>query len=249
MAITEETESKGRFKSVADDLSFLARFHDRELDAEFLSGLRKEKVADFLSANFKTEAVIKAVGDLDNALAALPSVLDDALLDKLAAEYANIYLCHNYRIAPTGSVWLTEESLERQEPMFEARNCYEKYGLAVPDWRIRPDDHIVHELQFVAILCKTGSKQSLEDAVAFLDQCVLAWVPDFAQAMSERASETVYIASAALTAVYVEELRDQLETLTGIARPVIEPENKENIATLYDIDEDRPFVPGLAESW
>jgi len=249
MVASKEADNKQYLVSIADDLRLLVRFHDRELDGEFLSGLRKEKVTEFLSAGFEAEAVIKAASDLDDALAELPSALGDSMLDSLAAEYANIYLCHNYRIAPTGSVWLTEEKLERQEPMFDAREWYEKYGLVAPDWRIRPDDHIVHELQFVASLCEAGTKQSLEDAVAFLDQCMLVWVPDFANTLGERANEAIYIASAALTATYLEELRDLLEVITGIARPVIEQVSRENIATLSDIDEDRPFVPGLAESW
>jgi len=249
MAANKEDDRRKHLKAVADDLHLLARFHDRELDGDFLGGLRKEKITVFLSAGIESEAAVKAAEDFDAALAALPSALGETLLDSLAAEYANIYLCHNYRVAPTGSVWLTEENLERQEPMFAAREWYGKYGMKVPDWRLRPDDHIVHELQFVADLCAAGTKQSVEDAVAFLDQCMLVWVPDFAKTLAERAREAVYIASAALTAAYLEELRDLLEDITGIARPVAEAESNENTARLYDIDVDRPFVPGVSESW
>ena len=249
MVATEKAFNKQQLALIADDFRLLARFHDREFNATFLDGLRKGKITDFLSVSIASDAAVKAAGDLDEALALLPSAPGQAVLDALAVEYANIYLCHNYRIAPTGSVWLTEESLERQEPMFVARGWYAKYDMGAPDWRVRPDDHIVHELQFLARLCELGTKQSMADAVAFLDQCVLVWVPDFANAVSERAHEAIYIASAALTAAYLEELRDVLEVITGVARPVKEPESNENTIRLYDIDQDRPFVPGVSESW
>ena len=238
---------------VADDLRLLARFHDRELDAEFLSGLRKEKMSALLSVSLESDVAIKSLKDLDNALARLPSAPGEPVLDALATEYADIYLCHNYRIAPTGSVWLTEEKLERQEPMFMVRDWYAKYQVTVPNWRIRPDDHITHELQFLAALCEINTDQAIADAVAFMDECMLVWIPDFAEAVNQRAQEEIYIASADLTAAYLQELRDLLQAITGITRPVKEdkntPEARKANATLYDIEQDRPFVPGIAESW
>ncbi len=249
MTATDENAAKITLKPIADDLRLLARFHDRELEPEFLSGLRKGKITEFLSVSMESDTAIQAANNLDAALALLPSALGETMLDALAAEYANIYLCHNYRIAPTGSVWLTEEKLERQEPMFAVREWYSKYDVKAPDWRIRPDDHIVHELQFLSVLCELDTKQSALDAVAFLDQCMLVWIPDFANAVSERALEPIYIASASLTAAYLEELRDLLEVATGIARPAEDPETDEDTARVYDIDLDRPFAPGTSESW
>ena len=235
--------------ATAQDLTFLARFHDRELDAEFIEGLRQESVGGLLSVAVETEPAITAIADLDAALAALPANIDDSLTDRLAAEFASIYLCHNYRISPAGSVWLTEECLERQEPMFEARKWYEKHDIKVADWRVRSDDHIVHELQFLSILCQKADMDSATDAAGFLDQCVLVWVPGFATAMKERVREPLYIAAAGLTAAYLEELRDLLEEMTGISRPVDPPAENENLARVFDIDQDRPYMPGLAESW
>jgi len=244
---------KSLLAPIADDLRLLIRFHDRELDADFIDGTRAGKFASLLSVSLESTIGRQAIDVIDTVLKSLPMPLNKTALDDLAAEYANIYLCHNYRIAPTGSVWLTEEKLERQEPMFDARSWYEKYGVKAPDWRIRSDDHLVHEIQFLATLCEMNTEQSIIDAVGFLDQCMLSWIPDFANAVSERAVQELYIASAVLTAAYLEELRDLLEVITGISRPieeVVEPhEYKDETTTLYDIDRDRPFVPGQAESW
>jgi TorA maturation chaperone TorD len=253
MAVDTDKPDKIQLAPVRDDLCLLARIHDRELDAEFLSGLRKEKLANLLSVSLESDNGVLAVKAFDQALSNLPTELGDQALDALAAEFANIYLCHNYRIAPTGSVWLTEERLERQEPMFAVRDWYAKYEVSVPNWRIRPDDHITHELQFLANLCEIGTEQSSVDAVAFMDECMLAWIPEFSGMVEERAKEDIYIAAAVLTCAYLEELRDLLEAITGISRPILEeantPEARQATARLYDIDQDRPFVPGVSESW
>ncbi len=242
-------EVKSLLSEAAEDLHLIVRFHDRELDAEFIDGLRQHPLSDWFGAATRESNISDAAGELDQALALLPSKLDEKVLDFLAAEFADIYLCHNYRIAPTGSAWLTEERLERQEPMFEARERYAKYGITVPDWRLRPDDHIVHELQFLAYLCEQATMQCASDAADFLDQNVLNWIPDFANAIIERAKQPIYIASAMLTLAHIKMLRDLLETITGIARPVEEPESRKNVVRLIDVDLEQPYVPGVQESW
>ncbi len=77
------------------------------------------------------------------ALDELPDVADQHALDELAAAYADVYLRHTYRAAPTESVWLTEDGLERQAPMFRCREFYRRHELRVTDWANRTDDHLV----------------------------------------------------------------------------------------------------------
>ena len=241
--------AKDQLKAVAEAVRFLLRFPDRELEADFLFELVKYPVEDWLGIEFESDTSKKAVTDLDAALSDLPTSIEQDLIDILAAEYANIYLNHNYRVSPSGSVWLTEEGLERQEPMFEARKWYKKYGLEAPDWRLRADDHIVHELQFVAFLLERGDSKSLEDAVRFMDENVLNWVPEFGKVVAERCQQPIYGASALLIGGLVEELRDLLEEITGIARPVVEEQTPQDRITLYEADIERPYVPGVGEGW
>ena len=228
-------------------LSLLIRLHDREADAELIEGLREHDAAGLFATLLPGASAIAS--EMAAALAALPSPPDQASLDLLAAEYADVYLTHGYRIAPTGSVWLTEEKLERQEPMFAVREWYEHYGLSVPEWRVRSDDHIVHELQFVAHLLGLGSEDAARDAARFLDRHVLVWVPQFCALMAERCETGFYIAVARLTGACLQGLRDALEAVTGEARWV--PEAGEEIIpySLKELEEDVAFVPGVAESW
>jgi len=116
---------------------------------------------------------------LDEALRGLPAEIGGALLDDLAADYADIYLNYGLRAAPNESIWLDEDNLAMQAPMFEVRALYQRHGLQVPNWRQRADDHLVHELQFLAHLLEPQTGDTLGEAAAFLDEHLLLWLPDF----------------------------------------------------------------------
>ncbi len=93
----------------------------------------------------------------------------EANLDDLAADFAAIYLTHGYRVSPNESVWRDEEGLERQGPMFSVRAWYKHHNLQTPDWRIRADDHLVNELQFLAMLSQRAADfDQLREAARFL---------------------------------------------------------------------------------
>ncbi len=228
-------------------LSLLIRLHDREADAELLDGLRKNDVAGLFAALLPESGAEAQAFSV--ALETLPNPVAPETLDLIAAEFADVYLTHGYRIAPTGSVWLTEEKLERQEPMFAVREWYEHYGLSVPEWRIRSDDHIVHELQFVAHLLGLETEDAARDAARFLDRHVLVWVPQFCTLMAERCEQPVMVATARLTGAYLDALRDTLETVTGEPRWMPEPAQKDAPFTLAELEEDVRYIPGTSESW
>ena len=236
-----------RLSGLADGLDVLIRLHDRELDAEVLYGLQSHHVAESLIE-------LLAKGDGQTAARALATAIsqigpepDDAVLDELAADYADLYLTHGYRVAPSGSVWLTEDKLERQLPMFEVRDWYEHYGVSVPDWRVRADDHLVHELQFVSLLCHAGNRVAAQDAGRFMDLHVLPWMPEFCRRAAARVNQPVYAAMMTLTGLYLDELRTALETITGLPRDVREV--KDLNTERAPEPEAEAYVPGLAESW
>ncbi|MBK5934285.1 TorA maturation chaperone TorD [Rhodovulum imhoffii] len=233
-----------RLEFLADALDVLIRLHDREVDRSLLMAMQRHRVAQWMARGPGTPAVGRAAADLEDALSGIGLQPDAVLLDALAAEYADIYLTHAYRVAPCGSVWLTEDRLERQLPMFEVRDWYAHYDITVPNWRRRADDHLVHELQFVSFLCRQGTPVAVADAARFLDLHVLSWVPQFCVKGAGLMRQPLYRALARLTAAVLEDLRSLLEEMTGSARQVralpdpARPEPEENA-----------YVPGLAESW
>ena len=73
-------------------------------------------------------------------------------MDDLAADFAAIYLTGALGASPYESYWLSDDHLICQDAMFDMRTLYAEAGLKVPDWRMRPDDHLVFQLQFLARL-------------------------------------------------------------------------------------------------
>ena len=132
------------------------------------------------------------------------------------------------------------------------RGWYGHYGLTVPNWRMRSDDHLVHELQFVQHLLRLGTPEALTDAVAFLDAHVLPWVPDFCKTIATRARNPFLAGVALVTRAFLDALRSDLEAATGRTRDVADhlwTQQANRAIRQEKADEERPFVPGTAESW
>jgi TorA maturation chaperone TorD len=235
--------------AAAQDLADLAALHDREVDAATLERLRAAAGEGLLRVRLVNEDGRAALFLLGEALAGLPAVIDGALTDELAADYADIYLTYGLRAAPNESVWLDDDNLAMQAPMFEVRALYQRHGLQVPDWRRRADDHLVHELQFLAHLLDPGSGETLGEAAAFLDEHLLLWAPDFSARVAQRCATPFYAGLAAVTAAYLDELRELLERILGQPRtPREEIEERRRRAREPD-PAPAPFVPGSAPGW
>ena len=205
--------------AIAEDLRVFAVLHDRELDAEMLERLRCAPFESWLGLQLTSTESGAALGFLNETLRALPETTDTELLDRLAVEFARIYLTHQYGASPNESVWLTEENIIRQEPMFEVRAFYKRYGVEVENWRERSDDHLVIQLMFLAhLIGNVSDGEPLNDAARFLDRHLLIWIKDFASGVAGRAEQRLYPGLALVTACYLDELRDHLTDLTGEAR-------------------------------
>lgn len=235
--------------AVAGDLAALAALHDKELDAAALDQLRAAGADGLLRLRLVNPNSRDALQFLDEALSGLPARFDEAVLDALAADYADIYLTYGLRAAPNESVWLDEDNLAMQAPMFEVRALYRRHGLRAPDWRRRADDHLVHELQFLAHLMAQPTGDALGAAADFMDEHLLLWLPDFAARVAQRCATALYAGVAVLTAAYLDELRELLEQILGRPRtPRAEVEERRRRAKEPEPDP-VVFVPGSAPTW
>lgn len=203
-------------ETVCADLELLALLHDREPDAGLLARLKDGEFPRTLGLRL-TSGEQRACADfMAQSLAELPAELEQSLLDELAADFAAIYLNHGIQASPCESVWLDEEHLTRQQPMFQVREWYKQYGLRVEDWRLRADDHLVCQLLFIAHLLKSQHDEvPLQKTAQFLDEHLLLWLQDFAAQVSRHAGTAYYAGLALLTAAYVERLRELLAALGG----------------------------------
>lgn len=246
----DEVAALAAFASAAaSDLALIGDLHDREPTAELIETLRACPLDQGLGLVMRTPDARAALDALRAATAALPSPLDTEAIDELASGYADIYLRYAFRASPAESVWLTEDGLERQAPMFALREVYRRHELRATDWAGRSEDHLVVQLRFVAkLLDKTNSVEQVAEVARFLDSHLLLWIRRFAAQLVNAGALDWYCALALVTATYLDELRDHLAEITGIERPAPAAEAKKTGRKSQDA-EDRPFVPGIAPSW
>ncbi len=204
----------------AEDLRALAWLHAEERGPDVLATLYANGFPETLTLTGPDTPAAQAMGAALRALAgddcdgtAADGALPASSADDLAADYAAIYLTHALRASPHESVWRDDDHLMLQGPTFAVRDFYRRHGMQVPDWRTRADDHITHELEFTALLLERGEQR---EAARFLKTHLLAWVPDFARRVGQRASTPFYAALAALTLAACEECLRHLPAVAVI---------------------------------
>ncbi len=251
-------------EAVSQDLYQIAILHDCEVGEDLVNALREVNFPNNLGLRVSSKVTKYKVNlpqsqqFFEKALQELPETIDPATLDGLAVDYADIYLNHSLHASPYESVWLDEDHLIQQEPMFQIRECYKRYGMVTTNWRIRSEDHLVLQMQFIASLLDPESNFSesiplqkrLEDATKFMDEHLLLWLSDFSRLVSQRCRTDFYASAVVLTSAYMEQFRDDLVEITGIARPTEEEiEVLKKKAANSVQEEPIKFMPGVAESW
>lgn len=237
----------------AEDVATLALLHDSELTPSVLAELKEAGFPANLGLLPVGAASLGSFEMMRMALASLPDIPDAALLDELAADFAAIYLTGAFGASPSESYWLSDDHLVCQDAMFDLRALYAKHGLAVPDWRKRPDDHLGFQLQFLSRrLAAAAVADDWRSLAGFLDYHLLRWLPDFAARVAERCDTMFYAALALLTDAWLQQVRDLVAGHLGEPRP-----SREEIeASLGSQREAEPvtvpiaFLPGAAgPSW
>ncbi len=211
-------------QAVSEDLLQLCTLHDRELDSELIAALWEVDFPRSLGLVIKDENTLEVSDRLATCIRSFKSSADEETLNRLAADYADIYLNYALRVSPMESVWLDDDSLTHQQPMFNVRAFYRRYGLAAENWRIKSEDHLVLQLQFLSHLASLAVEEShrkteiLADMAEFMDTHLLLWIDDFAVTVCARCSTEFYAALAAFTAAYLNELRDRLVEIASKPR-------------------------------
>ncbi len=208
---------------MAEDLELLSRLHAFELDLQTLESLIKGDFPRPLVLHRENQTPKEPIEELlFLSLQKLKTELNDTSnipnkLDELSADFAAIYLNVSYHASPNESPWLDEDGLEKQEPMFQVRNWYAKYGLKSKNWRIRSDDNLSLQLLFMAHLLRQ-KPIPWRDMGTFMDFHLLRWIRPFAEKIFQRADTAFYSGLALLTAKAVENLRVSIEEVSGIPR-------------------------------
>ncbi len=238
---------------LAEDISTLAILQDRELSPGVLASLQELTFPDNLGLLPLEEISRRAFAMMREVVTSFPERPDVAFMDDMAADFAAIYLTGSLGASPYESYWLSDDHLICQDAMFDMRTLYAEAGLRVPDWRMRPDDHLVFQLQFIAGQLKKASREDDWRSLAnFLDYHLLRWLPDFASRVVNRCDTPFYAALALLTDVWCQQLRDLIAQHLGVSRPTAE-EIEEHLRSQRIIEvKEVPihFMPGAAgPSW
>lgn len=239
-------------EALAEDALTLALLHDAEASAPVLRGLKALGFPANLALAPKGAAARHAHELMGSALAALPDDIGAELLDGLAADYAAIYLTGAHGASPCESYWLSDDHLVCQDAMFELRKLYAAAGLQAPDWRKRPDDHLVFQLQYLGRrLQAAAAAEDWRGIAGFLDHHLLRWLPDFAERVASRAETPFHAALAILSHAWCDGLRELIAGELAEPRPTVE-EIEEALRDRRADDAAQPlrFVPGAAgPSW
>ena len=231
---------------IAEDVAMLMSLHDHEPSGNLLKVLREHHFPTGLGLKLMSDDGLQAIDLMQRALESLPEDIHESTLNDLAADYANIYLNYGIQVSPEESVWIDEENLACQDSMFQVRNWYEEFGLQAENWRIRPDDHLVLQLQFLSHLFKDNSDLlHLKKIAQFLDEHLLRWITRFAERTAARCNTAYFAGVAMLTACYLEELRDLLAKLLDEPRPSAE-EIEDRMKPRHEVEEvPVKFMPGI----
>lgn len=235
---------------IARDLALLARLNEAPPDGRQLEDLAAVPVGDWFGLRLDTELYRRGVAVTEAALDAMPRPITAAALDELAVDFTNIHYVNAYRATPTESPWMDKDGLERQQPMFAVAEWYRRHSLAAVNRNLRPEDHLVLQLQFLSHLASHAtSKADLAEMAAFMDAHILRWIGRFAERIAARCATPYYAGLVTLLAGYLEECRDLLAVLADAPRPAVETESALGTGPATGETVSERYVPGLAPSW
>ena len=222
LAAPQQAEVSSKDVMAAEDLRTLAWLHEVERSPAVLSELHRCGFPQALSLLSPDHAALTRLAETLTAFADM--AVEDAAqcTDDLAADFAGIYLTYALRAAPSESVWRDEDQLMMQAPTFAVRDFYARHGLMVENWRHQPDDHLSHELRFVALLLERGERR---EAARFLRTHLMVWLALFTEKVEQRAQTRFYADLAALTLACVQACVERLPSVAVIPQVFVASES------------------------
>jgi TorA maturation chaperone TorD len=196
---------------VAQDADVLAVLHDNALTQDLVVALHEANFPACLGLQPATPTACSAWEAMQNIVGQMPTSGDAGFMDRLSAEYAAIYLTGAYGASPVASFWLNREGTPEAFPAGGARARHTYAGLLPNDWRQRPEDHLVMQLHYLSSMSQQArTREEWANIVDLLDAHMLRWIHAFASRVIERSALLFYPGLIALTASWLDTLRDLL---------------------------------------
>ncbi len=146
----------------------------------------------------------------------------------LAVDYAKVFLgagvINGHAAFPFESVYTSPDHLVMQDARDQVLQAYRAEGLGADEEVDFPEDHISLELEFMAYFCRqthaallAGDGPAAAGCLAkqkdFLQQHLMAWVPDFCADILEYAQTDFYRGAAQVTRGYLHMEQELIEDL------------------------------------
>jgi TorA maturation chaperone TorD len=179
---------------------FLARVSFAELDRPTLEQLRSSGVFEEFPLDWDSDAAMELRQGLQLMASGL-GLPEEGQLAALEADFARLFLGYSLLCPPFESAYRNEEHLLLCEETLEVRNFYQRYGFQQQETLQLPDDHVALELEFLALMGQTAHDSAatssqvvdcLRASHQFLQDHVLAWVPEFAGDVFRNAETDFY---------------------------------------------------------
>lgn len=143
--------------------SLLKRAFIQEPNKEFLETLVNEDILRNVPFTEESESIREGSETVFMYLQD-PELLEKDNIDQLAADFANLYYGPgSLKAPPWESVYLSDKGLVFQDETIEVRKEYMRNNLLPEKYKDEPDDHIALELDFMAHLSTTTSKNLREE--------------------------------------------------------------------------------------
>ena len=169
----------------------LVRLYDKEVDGEVAQLIKGLGFSQAVTQNEFEQKMQTGI----NAMAQNVSSFDEGTENKLACEYARVFLAAGISdgkaALPYESVYTSEEKLIMQDSRDEVRAIFREYGIMPSsDWDA-PEDYLPYELEYMAMLAEESASSlqrrdraqllaSLARQRDFLAAHLLNWYNDFA---------------------------------------------------------------------
>lgn len=209
----------------AQTYGLLARLLAQEVDLDLLAALPHRPLPEQTGNEALDQGAALVNGYLEQG-----SADPGAARTELAVDFTHLFVVRGKETVgaayPFESVYASTEGLTVSNARSEVLALYRAAGLVTHEgWNVG-EDHVALELQFMQVLCERAAQaieagddaratELLADQLAFLENHLLRWVPQFCEAMQRNARTDLYRGLARFVAGFLEEDRAALADALG----------------------------------
>lgn len=191
----------------------LRRFFIEEPSKDYIKEFIQRNMIDLFPFQDESDGICEGVQVVKRYLAKHDLVHNDSHFEDLHWDYTRMFIGpFEVPAQPWESVYVRKDKLLFQKTTMDVRKIYEKYGFQTTDFNIEADDHVGLELDFVfqlnQLCIRAGEadrpdvgreiNRLLKEQKRFIDDHLLAFIPQFAEKVVTHAETDFFKGLAAI---------------------------------------------------